>query len=164
MLDINIENPFVSDDRTLILDDSIENDLELMIYEYYKNIMSGSYQNAKDIIVDGSLLAATEASENNFKDGIYYSRILIDEIDLVDKDDLEEISDKNKQDIIKMLNDLEMTEFAIVEAEMDITHNEKSLSMAPQVGNGEVTRYFLLGKKDRDYKIIEVYWEGFMND
>ena len=63
-----------------------------------------------------------------------------------------------------MLNDLEMTEFAIVEAEMDITHNEKSLSMAPQVGNGEVTRYFLLGKKDRDYKIIEVYWEGFMND
>ena len=164
VLDINIENPFVSDDRTLILDDSIENDLELMIYEYYKNIMSGSYQNAKDIIVDGSLLAATEASENNFKDGIYYSRILIDEIDLVDKDDLEEISDKNKQDIIKMLNDMEMTEFAIVEVEKVIKHNEKALSIAPQVGDGEVQRYFLLGKKDNDYKIIEVYWEDFMND
>ena len=164
VLDINIENPFVSDDRTLILDDSIENDLELMIYEYYKNIMSGSYQNAKDIIVDGSLLAATEASENNFKDGIYYSRILIDEIDLVDKDDLEEISDKNKQDIIKMLNDLEMTEFAIVEVDKVIKHNEKALSIAPQVGDGEVQRYFLLGKKDNDYKIIEVYWEDFMND
>ena len=164
VLDINIENPFVSDDRTLILDDSIENDLELMIYEYYKNIMSGSYQNAKDIIVDGSLLAATEASENNFKDGIYYSRILIDEIDLVDKDDLEEISDKNKQDIIKMLNDMKITEFAIVEVEKVIKHNEKALSMAPQVGDGEVQRYFLLGKKDNDYKIIEVYWEDFMND
>ena len=164
VLDIDIENPFVSDDRILTLDDSINNSLELMIYEYYHNIMSGSYQNAKDIIVDGSLLAATEASENNFKDGIYYSRILIDEIDLVDKDDLEEISDKNKQDIIKMLNDLEMTEFAIVEVEKTITHNEKSLSMAPQVGNGDVTRYYLLGKKDDNYKIIEVYWEGFMND
>ena len=164
VLDINIENPFVSDDRTLILDDSIENDLELMIYEYYKNIMSGSYQNAKDIIVDGSLLAATEASENNFKDGIYYSRILIDEIDLVDKDDLEEISDKNKLDIIKVLNDMEMTEFAIVEVDKVIKHNEKALSIAPQVGDGEVQRYFLLGKKDNDYKIIEVYWEDFMND
>ena len=164
VLDINIENPFVSDDRTLILDDSIENDLELMIYEYYKNIMSGSYQNAKDIIVDGSLLAATEASENNFKDGIYYSWILIDEIDLVDKDDLEEISDKNKQDIIKVLNDMEMTEFAIVEVDKVIKHNEKALSIAPQVGDGEVQRYFLLGKKDNDYKIIEVYWEDFMND
>ncbi len=164
VLDINIENPFVSDDRTLILDDSIENDLELMIYEYYKNIMSGSYQNAKDIIVDGSFLAATEASENNFKDGIYYSRILIDEIDLVDKDDLEEISDKNKLDIIKVLNDMEMTEFAIVEVDKVIKHNEKALSIAPQVGDGEVQRYFLLGKKDNDYKIIEVYWEDFMND
>ena len=164
VLDINIENPFVSDDRTLTLDDSINNSLELMIYEYYHNIMSGSYQEAKNVIVDGSLLAATEASENNFKDGIYYSHILIDEIDLVDKDDLEEISDKNKQDIIKMLNDMEMTEFAIVEVDKVIKHNEKSLSIAPQVGDGEVQRYFLLGKKDNDYKIIEVYWEGFMND
>jgi len=164
ILDINIENPFISDDRTLILDDSIENNLELMIYEYYHNIMSGSYQKAKDVIVDGSLLAATEAHENNFKDGIYYSQILIDEIDLVDKDDLEEISNKNKQDIIQMLNDFEMTEFAIVEVEKVIKHNEKSLSMAPQVGDGKVQRYFLLGKKDNDYKIIEVYWEGFMND
>ena len=164
VLDIDIENPFVSDDRILTLDDSINNSLELMIYEYYKNIMSGSYQNAKDIIVDGSLLAATEASENNFKDGIYYSHILIDEIDLVDKDDLEEISDKNKQDIIKMLNDMEMTEFAIVEVDKVIKHNEKALSIAPQVGDGEVQRYFLLGKKDNDYKIIEVYWEDFMND
>ena len=164
VLDIDIENPFVSDDRILTLDDSINNSLELMIYEYYHNIMSGSYQEAKNVIVDGSLLAATEASENNFKDGIYYSHILIDEIDLVDKDDLEEISDKNKQDIIKMLNDMEMTEFAIVEVEKVIKHNEKALSIAPQVGDGEVQRYFLLGRKDNDYKIIEVYWEDFMND
>lgn len=164
VLDIDIENPFVSDDRILTLDDSINNSLELMIYEYYHNIMSGSYQEAKNVIVDGSLLAATEASENNFKDGIYYSHILIDEIDLVDKDDLEEISDKNKQDIIKMLNDMEMTEFAIVEVDKVIKHNEKALSIAPQVGDGEVQRYFLLGKKDNDYKIIEVYWEDFMND
>ena len=164
VLDIDIENPFVSDDRTLTLDDSINNSLELMIYEYYHNIMSGSYQEAKNVIVDGSLLAATEASENNFKDGIYYSHILIDEIDFVDKDDLEEISDKNKQDIIKMLNDMEMTEFAIVEVDKVIKHNEKALSIAPQVGDGEVQRYFLLGKKDNDYKIIEVYWEDFMND
>ena len=164
ILDIHIENPFVSDDRTLILDDSIENGIELMIYEYYHSIMSGDYQEAKNMIIDESLLAATEAHENNFKEGIYYSRISIDEIDLVDKDDLNEISNKNKQDIVEMLVESEIEEFAIVEVEKKIKHNEKSLSMAPQVGDGEVTRYFLLGKKDGSYKIIEVYWEGFMND
>ena len=164
VLDIAIENPFVSDDRTLALDDSIDNSLELMIYEYYHSIMSGSYQEAKDMIIDKSLLAATEAHENNFKEGIYYSHILIDEIDLVDKDDLDEISSKNKQDIVEMLVEAEIEEFAIVEVDKTIKQNEKSLSMAPQVGDGEVTRYFLLGKKDGEYKIIEVYWEGFMND
>ena len=164
VLDIDVENPFVSDDRTLVLEDSIENSIELMIYEYYHSLMSGSYKEAKEMIVDGSLLAATEAHENNFKNGIYYSQILIDEIDLVDKDDLEEISGKNKQEIIELLDDLEMTEFAIVEVEKVIKHNEKALSMAPQVGDGEVKRYFLLSKKDDSYKIIEVYWEGFMSN
>lgn len=164
ILDIHIENPFLSDDRTLILDDCIENSIELTIYEYYHSIMSGDYQEAKNMIIDESLLAATEAHENNFKEGIYYSRISIDEIDLVDKDDLNEISNKNKQDIVEMLVESEIEEFAIVEVEKTIKHNEKSLSMAPQVGDGEVTRYFLLGKKDGTYKIIEVYWEGFMND
>ena len=41
ILDINIENQIVSDDRILVLDDTIENNLELLIYEYYKNLMSG---------------------------------------------------------------------------------------------------------------------------
>lgn len=164
ILDINIENPIVSDDRILVLDDTIENNLELLIYEYYKNLMSGAFEDAKEIIADGSLLASTDAYENNFKDGIYYSKIEIDEIELIDKDDLDEIAIKNKQAIVKKINNLKMTEFAIVEVDKTITHNEKTLSMVPQVGNGDVTRYFVLGKKDDKYKIVEVYWEGFMSD
>ncbi len=164
VLDVNVENTFVSDDRTLTLEDSIEKSLELMVYEYYRKLMSGSYQEVKDIIVDGSLLAATEAHENNFKNGIYYSQIIIEEIDLVDREALDEITESNKQNMIKILNDLKMTEFAIVEVEKVIKHNEKSLSSVPQVGDGEVERYYLLGKKDNEYKIVEVYWEGFLNN
>lgn len=164
ILDINILNPFVSGDRTLVLDDSIENSLELMIYEFYHNIISGSYTEAKKMVVDDSLLAATEADEKNYRNGIYYSRITINEIDLVDRDSLDDISESNKQNIIKTLNDFNMSEFAIVEVETVIKHNEKSLGMLPQVGDGEVERYYLLGKKDNEYKIVEVYWEGFLRD
>ena len=162
--DVKLENPFVSDDRTLVLDDSIDNGLELMIYEYYKNIMSGSYQEVKNVISGESLEIAVKNDEEQFKNGIYYSRIFLDEVELVDKDDLNEISENNKQRIVETLNNLGMTEFAIVEVEKTIKHNEKSLSSMPQVGDGEVTRYYLLGKKNDEYKIIEVYWEGFMND
>ncbi len=164
ILDIHIQNPFVDGDRTLVLDDSIENNLELMIYEYYRNLTSGSFEEAKANIADTSLYAATEAYENNFKDGIYYSKIIIDEIELVGKDDLDEITNNNKQAIVKLLDDLNMKEFAIVEVEKTIRHNEKSLSLAPQVGDADVKRYFVLGKADGDYKIVEVYWEGFLAD
>ena len=82
----------------------------------------------------------------------------------MERDDLDEISQNNKQRIVEALENLKMTEFAIVEVEKNIKLNEKSLSMAPQVGDGEVTRYYLLGKTDGEYKIVEVFWEGFMND
>lgn len=164
ILDIHIENPFVSEDRTLILDDSIENNIELMIYEYYQNQTSGAYQKIKDMIIGDLLTIATENEEKNFKDGIYFSKITLDEIELVDEDDLDEITESNKQRVIETLNDLEMEEFAIVEVEKTVKLNEKFLSMAPQVSDGEITRYYLLGKKDNAYKIVEVYWEDFMLD
>lgn len=162
MTDIHIENPFNINHRTLILDDSIENNLELMIYEYYLNRVKGDYSKVKNAIVGESLNIATENEEKQFNDGIYFSKIILDEIELVDKEDLNGISDKNKHAIIGMLNDLGMSEFAIIEVEKTVKLNEKYLSMGPQIGDGDVTRYYLLGKKDNEYKILEVYWEGFI--
>jgi len=164
LMDIYFENPLVSGDRTLILDDSIENVLELMVYEYYQNKTAGDYQKVLDVILGEGLRIATKNEADNFANGLYYSRVFIDDIDLVDKDDLDEITESNKRNIVRMLTDLGTEEFAIVEAEAEIWHNEKSLAAGPQVGNGEVTRYYLLGKKDGAYKIVEVYWEGFMRD
>lgn len=163
-LDIDIENPFVSDDRILILEDAIQNELEFMVYEYYHSRMSGNYSKAKDFLAGDTLLAATENEEKQFHEGIYFNKIILDEIDVVDKEDLNGISNKNKYKIMEQLNHLEMTEFAIVEVEQTIKLNEKYLSMGPQIGDGDATRYYLLGKKDNAYKIVEVYWEGFIKD
>ncbi len=164
ILDIHIENPFVSDDRTLMLEDSIENNLELMVYEYYRNLMAGTYQEAKDMILDESLLAATEASENNFKEGLYYSRLVLDEVDLLDREDLAEMIPQKKSEVVASLEALEMEEFAIVEVEKIITNNEKANSMGTRIENWKGTRYYLLGKKADTYKIVDVYSEDFIND
>ena len=80
------------------------------------------------------------------------------------KDDLKDISEKNKREIYERLNHLGISEFGIAKVETELKHNEKSLSLAPQVGDGEVTRYYLIGKKANTYKIFEVYWEEFLND
>lgn len=164
ILDIHVENPFVSDDRVLVLEDSIENNIELMIYEYYHNRMSGAYQKVKDAIRGKNLIMATENEEKNFKEGIYYNKITLDEIDVVDKDEVNNITEANKQSIICQLDESGMTQFAIVEVEKTIILNKKFKSMGPQVDDGHTTRYYLVGEKDGAYKIVEVYWEGFLYD
>lgn len=164
ILDINLEKRFISDDRILIMENSVENELELTIYEFYHDMTSGSFEKMKNVIEDDSLLAAVENEEKNFKDGIYYSKICIDDLELLEKDDLKDIAKKNKQAISERLNNLGISEFGIVEVETELEHNEKSLSLVPQVGDVEVTRYYLIGKKDDKYKIFEVYWEDFLLD
>lgn len=161
-LGIQVENPFISDDRTLILNDSIDNEIELFIYDYYKNIMTGSYQKVKDVIAGDMLLGATENEENNFKQGIYYSQILIKNIEIEDEVKIGGISAKKQWEITDKLSDFQTKKFAVVSIECNIKHNEKSFSTVPQVGDGDITRYYLIGKIDDGYKILEVYWEGFL--
>lgn len=163
-VETNIERIFMSGDRTLVMDDTVENELELMIYEFYRNMTSGSFEKMKDVISDNSLLMAVENDEKNFADGIYYSQIYIDELELLDEDDLNDINDKSRQAIEKILKDSSTDKFGIVEIETEIKFNEKMRNSAPQINEGEITRYYLIGIKNDNYKILDVYWEDFIDD
>lgn len=160
VLDVDVENPFVSDDRTLILDDDIENKLELLVYEYYHDEVAGAYADRMNKVAGDVMEINVNNEEKNFKEGIYLSKITIDELDLVDKDEIREVRDHHKQQIVKRLINLGMTEFAFVEIDKTIKHNAKSLSAQPQLPDGEHTWYYLLGKKGEEYKIVEVDWAG----
>ena len=164
ILDLHIEKNYVSGDRKLILDDSIENPIEYLVYEYYHNSITGDYQKIYEMIAEEGLLNAIKNDEENFKKGSYLKEIYIDDIDMVDKEELYEISISNQNRIVELLNNLKMEKFAVVEVECSIRHNEKSIKEVPQVGDGEITRYYLIGKSNNEYKICQVYWEGFMLD
>lgn len=139
----------------------MDNEIELFIYDYFKNIMCGDYSKVKAVISGDSLLAATENSEINFNDGIYLSKMEINDISLLPKDSINKIQEKNIFEISDEFDWFCAEEFAIVKVCYTLWHNEKSLERAPQVGNGEVERYFLVLKKAGELKIAEEYWEGF---
>ncbi len=164
VFDMTFDREYLSGDRKLILDDSIDNEPEYMVYDYYLKSVSGKFRELYDMIGGENLKNALLAEEKNFNEGIYLSEILIDEIDLIDRDDIEDIGINSAQKIAETIENEGIDEFAVVGIEKTIIHNEKSLSTVPQVGNGEVERYYLLGKKDGAFKIYEVYWEGFVQD
>ncbi len=164
VFDLDIDREVRAGDRVLILDDTIENELEYIIYEMYRNETEGTYDKIFEGIADETLLIAKKNEEANFNEGIYLTRVFIDDIDLLDKDDLKDITEGARMNAEEHLKQYNAEEFAIVEVEKEIKHNEKSLSRAPQTGDGEVKRYYLLAKKDGKYKILDVYWADFMTD
>ncbi len=165
VLDVDIANPFVSDDRTLILDDSIENKLELLVYEYYHDGVAGAFADRKNKVVGEVMEINVNNEEKNFKDGIYLSKIILEKVDFVDKERINDVPEHHKQSIVKMLTEHEMTEFSFIEVEKTIKHNAQSLSMEPQLPDGEYTWYYLLGKTGDEFKIVEVSWgEWFPED
>lgn len=164
VLDFNLERRFVSGDRCLEFLDSVENPPEAVIYEYYRNCAEGDYETIKNMVLGETLKIAIENEEKSFKEGRYLSYVRIDDVDLVDRDDLYKLSANHKRMVISILEELEVSEFAIVEVEKTIKLNEKLLKSAPQIGDGEAERFYLLGLTEGGYKICEIYWEGFIQD
>ncbi len=164
VLDFNLERRFVSGDRCLEFHDSVENPPEAVIYEYYRNCAEGDYEAVKDMVLGDTLKIVIENDEKSFKEGRYLSYVRIEEVDLVDREDLYRLSPNHKRAIISLLEELNVSEFAIVEVEKTIKLSEKLLNSAPQIGDGEAERFYLLGLADGGYKICEIYWEGFIQD
>ncbi len=163
VLDIKIVRENIFDDRTLIVDDSIENEVEHLIYDFYLQTVSGEYEKIYDRIGGEDFKNAVMAEEKNFRDGIYYSRVVLDDIDIVDKDD---IQGNFKEQVAEDVTAFGLYDFAVVEVEKSVKHNEKSLSMGPQVGDGELERYYLVGRREKKdgIRIYQLYWGEYYQD
>ncbi len=157
------EREYTSGDRKLILDDNIQNELELFIYQYYKDRANGDFDKIKNYTLGEQLKITIENDEENFKAGKYYSHVIIDEIDIADKDEIFDIYPDTRQEIAKTLEKLGIKEFAIAEVEKNVILNDKYRADAPQIGNGEVSRYYIVGKDNDEFKICEIYWEGLLD-
>ena len=157
------EREYSSDDRKLILDDKLENEIELFIYQYYKDKTDGNFEKIQSYVLGEQLKAAIENDQKNFDDGKYYSHIIIDEIDIADKDELFDIYPNTREQIANILDSLNIKEFAIAEVEKTVILNEKYQASAPQIGNGEASRYYIVGKDKGEFKICQIYWEGILD-
>lgn len=144
----------------MVFDDTVENNLEMLVYEYYRDETAGAFADQQSKVAGEVMEINVNNTEKQFKEGIYLSNITLEEVDLVDKDEINEVRVHHKQQIVKTLTELGMTEFAFVEVEEMIRHNDKSIGTQPQFGDGEYTKYYLLGKQNDGYKIVEVDMAG----
>ena len=49
-LDVDLEKEYVCDDRTLIMEDSVDNDLEYTVYKRYRAIVSADFDGLMELV------------------------------------------------------------------------------------------------------------------
>lgn len=165
VLDLNLEPSLQFDDRTLIMEDSIENELEYLVYQSYYYEMSADFSSKKTLLGDSEYLQISIKNEaENFENGEYMTSVTIHALNTLTPEDLDFVADYAKEDLLEDINQYALTEYAIVQADLDWTFSQAWLDAGPQVGNGRYMRYFLLGKTEEtpEFRWYELYWEGFM--
>lgn len=165
VLDLNLEPSLQFDDRTLIMEDSIENELEYLVYQSYYYEMSADFSSMKTLLGDSEYLQISiKNEEENFENGEYMTSVTIHALNTLTPEDLDFVADYAKEDLLEDINQYALTEYAIVQADLDWTFSQAWLDAGPQVGNGRYMRYFLLGKTEEtpEFRWYELYWEGFM--
>ncbi len=150
------------DDRTLILEDTIDNGFEYQVYRLYYDLVSADFEHRLSLIGENeSFRIAVENEETLFKEGRYMEEYVIHEISALGKEALEDIPEAWKKELLDRIRTYKLQKYVIVKLDVSWKHTEASLQAGPQLGDGRYIRYYLLGSSDTpEFKIYEVYWEG----
>ena len=167
MLDLDVEESVQFDDRTLVLEDSIDNELEYLVYQTYYYKTSADFTARQDLLGDNeSLQISNHSEEKNFKSGKYMTSITLHALNTLTYEDLEHTAAYVKEDLLKQIDQSALTEYAIVQVDLDWTYSQAQLEAGPQLGEGRYLRYFLLGKTEKtpEFRWYELYWDDFLEE
>ena len=92
--------------------------------------------------------------------------ITIHALNTLTPEDLDHGADYIKKDLLKQIDQYGLTEYAIVQVDLDWTYSQALLDAGPQSDEGRYLRYFLLGKTEQvpEFRWYELYWDGFLEE
>ena len=165
VLDVSVEERVQFDDRTLTLEDSIDNELEYLVYQLYYDQAATDFDSYTNLVGETkSLQIVTQNEAENFQDGLYMTEYTLHALNTLTRDDLAQVSPYDKEDLQNKQNTFHFTEYAIVEADVSWKYSEAYLQQGPQLEEGRYLRYYLLAKTPEvpEYKWYELYWDDFL--
>lgn len=164
-LDLNLEPSLPFEDRTLVMEDSIENELEYLVYQNYQSEISGDFSQQEKLLGNNDVLnTAVRNGQKNFENGEYMTSITIHALNTLTPEDLDHTAAYVKEDLLEHIDQYALNEYAIVQADLDWTYSQALLDAGPQLGEGRYLRYFLLGKTEEtpEFRWYELYWDDFL--
>ena len=163
LLDFDVKDRYVFDDRVLLMEDTVDNELERVVFEHYYCISSAQFDQLMALVGENTSLQITSKNEEkNFNEGIYMSERVLHSLETLPATAIQGVSQYVKDDIAEKLAKHDLTAYAMVSVDISWKYNELYASMGPQLEEGRYMRYWLLGKTASDpaYRLYELYWDS----
>ena len=161
---IDVEPEYSFDGRTIRLEDSVDNQMELLTYGAYHADISGDYDPLLEVVNGVALRQSIESSQQQFENGLRLQSCTIHALHTLTAADLQDISEFYLDYLDEYIRSFGLYRYAVVQADVEFTYNDALAAQGPQLDPGRYTRYFLVAntREQPQFMLYDVFWEDFM--
>lgn len=164
-LEEETETTVTANGCTLTLEDSPQNQPELLVYSQYVYTVLGDSEGMEPLLGEdfGFVGAAEiEAAEYQRGEGGMQTRT-VHELHTMTMEEIQAAGNYTRTRLQQYLADYDLQQWTMVAVDQSWTYTAETEAAGPQLPAGRYQRYYLLGvpSGSRQFKIYNVYWEDF---
>ena len=163
--DADVETNVTANGCTLTLEDSLDTEPELLVYQGYLYEVQGDLDKLEGLLgEDNALVGAMETSTRQYRDGDpVMATQTIHELHTMTWQEVAGASDYTRNELQQYLADYDLQQWTMVAVDLDWTYTPEREAAGPQLPAGRYQRYFLLGSPSgsSELKLYALYWEDF---
>lgn len=160
-----VETTVTANGCTLTLEDSLDTEPELLVYQSYLYEAEGDWDRLEPLMDGDTTFAHTaELTAKQYRDGeAGMESQTIHELHVMTLEEVQGASDYSRRELQQFLADYDLQQWTMVAVDLSWTYTPEKEAAGPQLPEGRYQRYYLLGIPSGagDWKLYQVYWEDF---
>lgn len=160
-----VETTVTANGCTLTLEDSLDTEPELLVYQSYLYEAEGDWDRLEPLMGgDGTFAHTAELAAKQYRDGESgMESQTIHELHVMTLEEVQGASDYSRKELQQVLADYDLQQWTMVAVDLSWTYTPEKEAAGPQLPEGRYQRYYLLGIPSGagDWKLYQVYWEDF---
>lgn len=153
------------DGRALNLECTLDNEIDQLIYDHYRNELQGDLDASLALVGDVENYRITvENDVRNVQEGAGMQSYTLHEMHILSPEEVQTANEDDLAIIAQEVEDCGLTQWTVQAVDLSWTYTDAEKAKGPQLDEGRYQRYFLLGKTaDADgWKIYDFFWENFL--
>ncbi len=157
-----VESQIVLPERTFLFEDVVSNPAEHLVYAYFYAAGTGDYEYLVNHTVGSNFKRALQTYVDYDANGLFYEKVILHDMEIVPIEDFFGFHYAFCEDVATLAGSYGLSEYTVVKANASFWYNEAYRLMDSALTEDQVVRYFLVGRTDGDYFLVELYGEDYV--